>query len=168
MIIYTDWLNRDNREYYACFRYILFRCCKPMVISDDEGEAKRVYKPIDFMDMKWIIDRCNYLKGKGFNLDFIPYSLLNWYDEIDWEPNYFNCDWNCEYKVDMHGKIKTNKKGEPIKLKKKWESKEEDFIAPADKWIMNKIIRRWKIYGKWLVKLDNSIYRLKRKLTRSK
>ena len=64
--------------------------------------------------------------------------------------------------------IKTNKKGEPIKLKKKWESKEEDFIAPADRWIMNKIIRRWKIYGKWLVKLDNSIYKLKRKLTRSK
>ena len=71
MIIYTDWLNRDNREYYACLRYILFRCCKSEVVSDDEGNATRIYKPIDFMDMKWIIDRCNYLKGKKFNLDFI-------------------------------------------------------------------------------------------------
>ena len=69
MIIYTDWLNRDNREYYACFRYILKRCCKYKVVSDDEGNAIRIYKPIDFMDMKWIIDRCNYLVGKDFNVD---------------------------------------------------------------------------------------------------
>ena len=34
MIIYTDWLNRDNREYYACLRYILFRCCKYKTVID--------------------------------------------------------------------------------------------------------------------------------------
>ena len=166
MIIYTDWLNRDNREYYACFRYILKRCCKYKVASDDEGNATRVYKPIDFMDMKWIIDRCNYLVGKNFNADFIPYSLFNWYDEINWEPSYFNCDWNCEYKTDRRGKIKTNKKGEPIKIKTKREYKEEDYISDAEKWIMNKIIHRWKIYGKWLVKLDNFIWKIKNKLKR--
>lgn len=166
MIIYTDWLNRDNREYYACLRYILKRCCKYKVVSDDEGNATRVYKPIDFMDMKWIIDRCDYLIGKNFNVDFIPYSLFNWYDEIDWEPSYFNCDWNCEYKTDMHGKIKTNKKGEPIKIKKKWISKEEDYISDAERWIMNKVIRRWKIYGKFYVKADNLIWKLKNKLKR--
>ena len=110
MIIYTDWLNRDNREYYACLRYILKRCCKYEVVSDNEGNATRVYKPIDFMDMKWIIDRCDYLVGKNFNVDFIPYSLFNWYEDIDWEPNQFNCDWECDYKTDIHGKIKTNKK----------------------------------------------------------
>ena len=60
-------------------------------------------------------------------------------------------------------KLKQTKKGEPIKIKKKWISKEEDFIAPADRWIMNKVIRKWKIYGKWLVKLDNSIWKLKNK-----
>jgi len=169
MIIYTDWLNRDNREYYACLRYILKRCCKSKFIideSDSDRVAHIVYKPINFMDMKWIIDRCNYLVGKNFNLDFIPYSLLNWYDDIDWEPECFNCDWECDYKVDMNGKIKTNKKGEPIKVKKKWISKEEDFIAPADKWIMNKIIRRWKLYGKFYVKVDNFIWKLKYKLKR--
>lgn len=164
MIIYTDWLNRDNREYYACLRYILFRCCKYKIISDDEGNATRVYKPIDFMDMKWIIDRCNYIKGKDFNLDFIPYSLLNFYDEIDWIPDRFQCDWTCDYKIDNYGKIKTNKHGKPIKHKKKWESEEEDFIAPADKWIMNKVTRKWKIYGKWSVKLNNFLWKLKRKI----
>ena len=62
--------------------------------------------------------------------------------------------------------FRSRSEGEPIKIKKKWESKEEDFIAPADKWIMNRIIRRWKIYGKWLVKLDNFIWKIKNKLKR--
>jgi len=155
MIIYTDWLNRDNREYYACLRYILFRCC---------SKKKGIYQPLDFMHVKWIIDRANYIVGKSFNIDFIPYSLLNWYDEIDWVPEYFNCDWECDYKLDKNGKIKTNKKGEPIKVKKKWVSKEEDFIAAADKWAMNKAIRKWKLYGKFYQGIDNWIWQLKLKI----
>ena len=31
---------------------------------------------------------------------------------------------------------------------------------------MNKVIRRWKIYGKFYVKVDNLIWKLKNKLKR--
>ena len=41
---------------------------------------------------------------------------------------------------------------------------ESDFISAAEVWAMNKVIRRWKIYGKWCVKLSNLYYKIKWKL----
>ena len=48
----------------------------------------------------------------------------------------------------------------------KREYKEEDYISDAEKWIMNKITRRWKLYGKFYVKLDILVWKLKNKLKR--
>ena len=166
-IIDTWWLQRDNRDWYACTRYILFKCCKKTkkykLGQDIPGWERSVmteYLPIDFLDYKWIIERCNFELSKDFGLDLLPISFLHWYEEAHFVPEYFDTDFGCDYKKDK------NNKWRKIKRKEPW--KERDFISDADIWAMDKVIRKWKIYGRLSIKLSNSIYKLKRKLTRSK
>lgn len=153
-MLYTDWMRHDQRDVYALIRYILFRCCKYEVVSDDEGNATRVYKPLDYMQVKWIIDRCNYLCGKWYNLCFIPYDIFNWWDDLDFIPSNFDCDWACDYKELKNGKLK--------KTKKKWESKEQDFWRPCCIDIANKVIRRWKLYGRFFQKIADWWWMIRR------
>lgn len=151
MVMYNDWMRHDQRDIYALIRYILFRCCK----KDKNGK----YIPLDYMQVKWIIDRCNYLCGKWYNLEFISYEIFNWWDDLDFTPETFDCDWVCDYIETKNGKLK--------KTKKKWESKEQDFWRPCCIDIANKIIKRWKLYGKTLVKIINWWYNLKWRLKKN-
>lgn len=159
------WLNDDIRDMKACTRYILFKCCKKTKvyklgedIPDWERSVITEYKPMDFMDFKWIIDRCNFELSKDFGTDLLPNSFLSWYQDGHFVPEYFDDDFTCEYKRQKNGKYK----------KVQSNSIESDFISAAEVWAMNKVIRRWKIYGKWCVKLSNLYYKIKWKLKSEK
>ena len=163
MIHYSDFLGRDNRNSYAILRYILKRCCysKKIIISEEDDSdriVKQIYQPMDFMQLKWIIDRCNYLSGKWYCLTFLSYDLLDWINEYDLIPETFNCDWEANYAINEYGKIIKNKKGNPIKVKSNIINKEEDYLSGADIDIMNKVIRRWKLYGNIIVKINHWWY----------
>lgn len=134
MNIYSmDFLKRDNRDVFACLRYILKKCCKVKYVADtdEEGEswAYIVKVPMDFMQLKWIIDRCNFLAAKWYGLKFFDYEMLFLLEDADLAPETFNCKW---------GKGK----------------KEEDFMSIADKLVMDKVIRYWKWYGRFAVAIS--------------
>ena len=134
MNIYTmDILKRDNRDVFACLRYILKKCCKQKYESctDEEGESwcHVDLLPMDFMQLKWIIDRCNFIAAKWYGLKFFDYEMLFLLEDSELVPETFDCKW---------GKNK----------------KEEDFMSIADKLIMNKVIRSWKWYGRFTVAIS--------------
>ena len=47
---------------------------------------------------------------------------------------------------------------------------EPDFISAAEVWAMKKVIRRWKLYGRWFVKItgwwDSLKWKIKNKITK--
>ena len=154
------WLNDDIRDRLALTRYILFRCCKKAkkeykLGKDIEGWERSIvtqYKPIDFLDFKWIVDRCNFKASKDFGVDFLPNSFVSWYEEAHFVPEYFDADFTCDYKKLKNGKWK----------KIQSNNEESDFISGAEVDIANKMIRRWKLYGKLAVRLDCLLWRLGR------
>lgn len=166
-----DWLNEDIRDYLACSRYILFRCCKKAKrkyklgrdIPNWEKSIETEYLPIEFADFKWVVDRCNFKLSKSHGVNLLPNGFVAWYEDGKYVPEYFNAaDWTCEYRKGKNGKLQRypRKRGE--------EFKEEDFLSGADIWAMRSVIRRWKIYGKWMVRLEMAWFSLKWKLRRSK
>ena len=94
------------------------------------------------------MDRCNFLLGKRFGIDLLPYSFLSWYEEAHFVPEYFDTDFSCEYKMQKNGKLK--------KVESNYE--ESDFISACEEQIMNIVIRRWKVYGRLSIKIDNFLY----------
>lgn len=156
-----DITHKDNRTALASIRYILTKCCKQEAKSIEvDGFDSIIYHdiPLDFMHLKWIIDRCNFLAGKEYGLKFLDYDILTLLEEIDLVPFNFDTDWSCDYELDDHGWLKLDKNRKPIKKKKIYESKEEDWLSVADIDIMNKVIRRWKLYGKIIVNIQNWWY----------
>lgn len=125
-ILTMDVLKRDNSDVKACLRYILKRCC-PYRKENDTLNVYKVYSNMDFMQLKWILDRCNFEAGKDYGLKFFDYEMLFVLEDTDLVPETFDC---------------------------KWKSKEEDYISIADKIIMNRVIRRWKLYGKICVNIS--------------
>ena len=163
-----DITHKDHREALASIRYILTRCCKKKakyIATDDIGNGTTLYYdiPLDFMHLKWVIDRCNFLAAKYYGLKFIDYDLLILFEDIDLVPFNFDTDWSCDYELDDHGWLKLDKNRQLIKKKKIYDSKEEDWLSAADVYIMNKVIRRWKLYGKMVVSINNWWYRNFRK-----
>ena len=147
-----DWLNNDIRDYLALTRFILFRCCKKAkkeykLGKDIEGWERSItteYIPIDFMDFKWIVDRCNFKMSKDYGVVYLPNTFLSWYEEAHFVPEYFDADFTCDYKKMKNGKWKRVQSN----------NEEYDFVSGAEVCVAKKMIRRWKIYGKWFVKLD--------------
>lgn len=165
-IMSTYWLHDDIRDMKACTRYILFRCCKKVretyQLGKDivgwETSVRTTYLPMDFMDFKWIVDRCNFELAKNFGTDLLPNSFLSWYQDSHFVPENFDDDFTCDYKRQKNGKFK----------KIQSNNIESDFISAAETWAMDKIIRRWKLYGRFYVKLDNLKWKIKNKFKRSK
>lgn len=154
------WLNDDIRDRLALTRYILFRCCKKVkkeykLGQDIEGWERSIvtqYKPIDFLDFKWIVDRGNFKSSKDYGVDFLPNSFVGWYEEAHFVPEYFDADFTCDYKKMKNGKWK----------KIQSNNEESDFLSGAEIDIARKMIRRWKIYGRLAVRLNNFLWRLGR------
>jgi len=161
MVHLSDIFNRDHRHEYACIIYILKKCC-PYTLENDRLKIYKIYKNLDFMQLKWIIDRCNFEAGKNFGLKFFDYDLLTLLEETDLVPRSFNIDWNCEYEEDVHGYIKKDKKGNPIKKKdiRRNNYSYMDWLSGADQYIMHKVIWRWKLYGKICVNISEWWYHL--------
>lgn len=160
MIEDINWIGGDYRDYLACTRYILFRCCKKTQehkVGEDivgwEHSVQTKYEPIDFMDFKWIVDRCNFLLAKTYGIHMLPTSFLGWHEDSHFVPESFNADFTCQYKKQKNGKFK--------KYKPKYELNESSFISEAEQWAMNKIIWRWKAYGRFCIKLSNLYWKLK-------
>ena len=129
MNIYSmDFLKRDNRDVFACLRYILKKCCSYRE-ENDTKDTYIVYKNMDFMQLKWIIDRCNFLSAKWYGLKFFDYEMLFILEDTDLVPETFDCKWGQD-------------------------QKEEDFMSIADKLVMDKVIRYWKWYGRFTVAIS--------------
>lgn len=144
----SDIMNRDHRDQYACIKYILERCC-PYRKENDRLNIYKVYQNMNLMQLKWILDRCNFIAGKWFGLTFFEYSLFCMLEDTDLVPSSFDLDWDSDYVTDKYGYFKRNKKGEIIKTKKRISRTYMDFISSGDKIIMDKVIRRWRLYGRF-------------------
>ncbi len=158
MIHDLNFLHKDHRQELAILRYILTRCCR---ILEKRGKYI-LYEPLDWLQLKWIIDRANYLSGKRYALDFFPYSLLTWLEDSELVPDRFDTDWSCNYETDAYNFIKLDKNKNPIKTQGYLQ--EEDFLSGADVDILNNVIFRWKLYGKLLIMVDSFLYKLKNKI----
>lgn len=160
----SDVLDRDHRDQYACIKYILERCC-PYKKENDRLNTYKVYQDMNFMQLKWILDRCNFLAAKWYGLVLFDYALLFVLEDTELKPSRFDLDWNCDYEVDIHGYFKKDKKGNLIKSSKKcYGETYTDWLAPADIDIMNKVIFRWKLYGRFCQSISDWWFNLKYKL----
>lgn len=162
MMIYnlSDVVKRDRRAEYACVKYILEHCCKIKYVADntdEEGEswAYMVKVPMDFMQLKWILDRSNFLAAKWYGLVIFNYDMLWVLEDADLIPETFDCDWGCTYDTDSHGYFKMDENNQPIKIPGDQNLDHMAWLSIADKKIMNKVIRRWKIYGRFFQSISN-------------
>lgn len=150
----SDVVNRDRRAEYACVKYILERCC-PYKEEIDRLNTYRVYQNMDFMQLKWILDRSNFLAAKWYGLVIFNYDMLWVLEDTDLIPKTFDCDWSCTYDTDNHGYFKMDANNQPIKIPGDQNLDHMAWLSIADKKIMNKVIRRWKIYGRFFQSISN-------------
>lgn len=155
MIDYCWWLQEhvDRRPYFAVIYEVLLRICKKSnayiakepTCDDKPLEVATAYKPVDYLQLKWCIDRINFQLMKDHGIYAVPVELLNWYEDSVFVPERFDIDWTDKY-ADSY----------------------KDFISGAEMRAIIKITQRYKIYGRawlyittrlWLLK-----YELKRKL----
>lgn len=125
-------VQRDCQE---IIHYVLINICKKLdkwqIIGEDnewDYSIRTRYKEIGFMHVKWIIDRANFLCNKNFGLNIIPSVYIHDRNEAHFVPESFRLTSNHELTYYMSG---------------------------ADIWCLNKVIKRWKMYGKVAVNLDN-------------
>lgn len=121
--------------------YILINICKKTSKWNIVGEntewdyqVRTRYKEVHFMHVKWIIDRVNFLSNKNFGLNVIPSVYLYFCDEAHFVPESFRINQNHELTYWMSG---------------------------ADVWCMNKVIRKWKLYGWFCVEFNLKLYDIK-------
>lgn len=162
MIEKLDWLNDDYRDYLACTRYILFKCCKKVDlyrlgedIPEWEESIETQYIPLNYIDFKWIVDRCNFILSKQFQLTLLPNSFISWHIDSHFVPEYFDTDFTCEYKKNKNNKL----------VKQKSDLQEIDFISGAEYYVMKKVCKQWKIYGKYSVRLQELVWKIKNKFS---
>ncbi len=162
MIESIDWINDDHRDYLACTRYILFNCCKKTIlyklgedIPDWEESVETQYIPLDYLNFKWIVDRCNFILSKQFQLTLLPNSFISWHIDSHFVPEYFDTDFTCLYKKDKHNKL----------VKQESNLQEIDFISGAEYAVMKKVCKRWKIYGKHIINLQKFWWKIKNKFS---
>lgn len=151
------------RTYCALLRYILFRCCKQMKeeyqLGDEDDDwitsVRTIYKPMDFMDLKWIVDRCNFEHCKDYGIPCIDYEQFSWECDNDHlVPEQFACDFTIQYKTTKNDMAKEVKNVYT----------EKDFLSTSDKLVLNRVIRRWKVYGHISVMIDEFYWKLKNKI----
>lgn len=124
--------------------YILMNICKRNHIwyylgenNDWDYQVKTRFKEADFMDVKWIIDRANFLSCVWYGIPVISSMYLELHCDDHFVPESYRCKENHE---------------------------ETYFLAPADIQILNKVIFRWKLYGRFVVSLTELWYKIKCKL----
>lgn len=175
-----DWIGKDNRVEFTAMYYLLLKLCKrtenEYTLNHSFHSINTTYAEADYFDVKWIIDRANFRHAKQFGYIFFPYEIFTWFEDGYFVPEQFICDWKANYKLDKCGKIKCDKNGRFIIANVNEEYDYTWYISQATKECLNNIILRWKIYGRWLVKLNKlysihiywPLYKLKKKIQEKK
>lgn len=124
-----------QRSSSDAIHYVLMNICKrnknwTYIGEDNEWDfkVKTRYKEVDFMHVKWIIDRANFISNKWFGLNVIPSVYIHMYVDSHFVPEAFRLSCNHE---------------------------ETYYLSCSDLQCLNKAIKKWKMYGKVAVNLDN-------------
>lgn len=140
----------DRRyRYVGCVEYILLNICKKLnkpikyKFSDYDKPIKSYYKPVDFYDLKWIIDRANYLNGKHYCFSIISYEFVSIF---------------CEDCILVPEQFVYNIKDYNLL----------DNVSISDIRILDKIIARYKLYGKICCFFQKLYYKVCSKLRKLK
>lgn len=142
-ILTSDYIKDPNyKSWYACMAYILLKVCKKTnkhTVNVDgweenviESEYKEIYQPY----LKWIIDRANYLASKWYQMDIVPNVMFSYEDNMNYVP-------------EMYPAIKKN-------------YNYNDHLCVARIKVMNNVIFRYKLYGRYVVWIGNHFYYMKR------
>ena len=117
----STYVSERCKEFDAVLYYILLKCCHKY--------EEDLYKPIDYMQLKWIIDRCNYISGKKYNTTCVPYDYFTWFDDVELVPTIFDVTEWQDKKFPKHDY--------------------RSYISLAEYETINKVIFRWKLYGRF-------------------
>lgn len=147
MICYNDFMHHDYREEMAAMQYILYNTCKKRknnIIKDNESKVDihTDYIPLDFLVVRWIVNRANFYLACDHGLTLISMDFLNWFNEVPFVPESFMTDYTAEFSYDTKTLIESGKYPEYTY---------KSFLSGAELFAMNKAIKRYKLYGKiWL------------------
>ena len=143
------WKYNKEMQYYcnSVMYYILLKICKKVkkykLGNNDEWDyqIETSYKEIDFMHIKWIIDRANFRCAKRYGNIILDYESLDFFMDFKHAvPEAFSL------------------------IKNKYTYL--DYLCDADKECLDKLIKRWKLYGKYIISIDNFMFKLKWRLRR--
>jgi len=161
-----QWFNKDIRKEIANIHYLLSKVCK----KNSDG----FYSTIDFISLKWMIDRINFDMSDKFGIDFFPNNMFHYFcsDDNEFNPDMFVCDWGANYKM-KNGHL-VFKKGsvEPEEYKEKGLNRiYKDYLSQAVIESVDRIVTRWKLYGRITSAINyfvylNIIYPIKKKFNR--
>lgn len=149
-LIGRSYFATDNREKNAVIYHILEKICKT-----DEEEAS-----LD--DLKWIIDVTNYRMAKKYWMNVLNYDYLTWISDSKLNLNTFKDDWQFEYHYE-NNKIIIDNNGFPVIRNIIPYATHRYYLSEAAIEELDRAILKWKIYGRFLVKFDILLFRLKQK-----
>lgn len=152
-----QYSGRDNREYLAPIYHILL------------NTTKNKNEELSYDDFFWIINKANCKHMWKYFSTIVPYDFLFVYDEVPLILKNFEADWDANYKIDINGKIKKDKAGKAMEYKNfmcKFGYK--GFLSQATLEDLNSTIKAWKIYGKYLIRINNFFSKIKRFIKNAK
>lgn len=140
------YYRRDNRERDAVIYEILSQC----TVNDAE---------LPYDDFIWIVNRINFYHADHYYYIIVPYDYLTVIDDLPLKASSFDRDWNVKYKLTREGRISYGKKRVRI-VGYDTGLTHFDYISPCSLKTIHKIILRWKLYGKYIIRFQNFLCRL--------
>ena len=147
-----NFQRRDLREYDAIIYYLLIH-----VIKDDDE--------LDYWHLNWLLNSANYEYFKKHFCWILPIQYLCLLDYKEITISSFNCDWTAHYKKTKNELIKKT----PYNILSRNDAlTHESYLSPSLKKCLNHAILKYKIYGKFLLILNDFIYSIKSKIFKIK
>lgn len=153
---------RDTRRTRAVLYEILIRACKRI----KKGKEYK-YEGISDSDFRWILNRVDFMCREKVGVGIYENSVDIHFIFETYYPDLLAEDWEIQYVYNKTGTIKI-KNGKPVILKRKLPVNHLYYISQIEKECIKNVVLRWKIYGKFFVKLVNFEYSIKSNLKRIK
>jgi hypothetical protein len=117
------------------------------------------YKPIDYFEFYWIINKANIKHLKKYYTCVISYDFLRLYDECEFVPATFNADWCVNYDITTENKIRF-KKDKPVILGYDYSNDYSAYISCNACKDLDYAINAYKLYGKKIFIVKNCIFKV--------
>lgn len=96
---------------------------------------------VSMEDVFWIINRANFRACEKYWTPVIDYNFLNWLGDIEYKLEVFNVDWNKDTFKNTYTHL--------------------DFLSQSQTECLDKAIFRYKLYGKYIIKNREWVWKLK-------